>query len=180
MNLKTKIKLILAIDFLAVLLLSIFIKNFKMALAFLLAVFVIWLFVDKKDINERLYENLLAISIGFIEGILIFLGIVYSRTFLDITTGISALILLIIMGVLFPKYKLIFDVFDEFVENLKQKSGFLTLISIFGLLLTVYVFLLILPSKEFCIKAVDFIRTMILVISANMFIIEFYTFKKFV
>jgi hypothetical protein len=84
------------------------------------------------------------------------------------------------MGVLFPKYKLIFDVFDEFVENLKQKSGFLTLISIFGLLLTVYVFLLALPSKEFCIKAVDFIRVIILVISANMFIIEFYTFKKFV
>ena len=88
MKLKTKIKLILAIDFLAVLLLSIFIENFKMALAFLVAVFVIWLFIDKKDTNERLYGNLLAISIGFIEGILIFLGIVYSRTFLDITTGI--------------------------------------------------------------------------------------------
>jgi hypothetical protein len=180
MKLKTKIKLILAIDFLAVLLLSIFIENFKMALAFLVAVFVIWLFIDKKDTNERLYGNLLAISIGFIEGILIFLGIVYSRTFLDITTGISALILLIIMGILFPKYKLIFEVFDEFVENLKQKSGFLALISVLGLLITVYVFLLILPSKEFCIKAIDFIRVIILVIAANMFIIEFYTFKKFV
>jgi hypothetical protein len=84
------------------------------------------------------------------------------------------------MGIWFPKYKLIFEVFDEFVENLKQKSGFLALISVLGLLITVYVFLLILPSKEFCIKAIDFIRVIILVIAANMFIIEFYTFKKFV
>ncbi|AIJ05003.1 hypothetical protein JH146_0152 [Methanocaldococcus bathoardescens] len=179
MELKTKIKLILAIDFLAVLLLSIFIKNFKIVLAFLLVIFIIWPFIDKKDINERLYENLLALSIGFIEGILIFLGVICDKAFLDIATGISALILLIIIGVLFPKYKLIFEVFDEFVENLKQKSGFLTLMSVLGLLLTVYVFLLILPLKEFCIEAVDFIRTIILVITANMFIIEFYTFKKF-
>ena len=52
MNLKTKIKFILAFDFLAVLLLSLFIKNFKMALALLLAVVVIWLFIDKKDIRK--------------------------------------------------------------------------------------------------------------------------------
>jgi len=108
-----------------------------MALAFLLAVFVIWLFIDKKDINEWLYEYLLAISIGFIEGILIFLGIVYNKIFLDIILGISAIILLIVMLVLFPKYKLIFNVFDEFVEHIKQKSGFLTLVSFFGILIIV-------------------------------------------
>lgn len=118
-------------------------------------------------------------SVGFIEGILIFLGIIYNEVFLDITLGIFAILILIVMGILFPKYKLIFEVFDEFVEHLKQKSGFLTLISIFGMLLTIYVFLLILPSKEFCINAVDIIRTIMLVITANMFIIEFYTFKKF-
>ncbi|AAB98260.1 TPA: hypothetical protein HA335_06085 [Methanocaldococcus jannaschii] len=179
MDLKSNIKLILATDLLAVLILSLFIKNFKMVLAFLLAVFVIWLFIDKNNINERLYENLLAMSVGFIEGILIFLGIIYNEVFLDITLGIFAILILIVMGILFPKYKLIFEVFDEFVEHLKQKSGFLTLISIFGMLLTIYVFLLILPSKEFCINAVDIIRTIMLVITANMFIIEFYTFKKF-
>jgi len=100
-----------------------------MVLAFLLAVFVIWLFIDKNNINERLYENLLAMSVGFIEGILIFLGIIYNEVFLDITLGIFAILILIVMGILFPKYKLIFEVFDEFVEHLKQKSGFLTLIS---------------------------------------------------
>ncbi|EHP85049.1 hypothetical protein [Methanotorris formicicus] len=135
MELKTKIKLILAVDFLAVLFLPLLIKNWKIALSFLLAIFISWLFIDKKDINERLYENLLAISVGYIEGILIFLGIVCNKVFLDIVEGIFAIIILIVILVLFPKYKLIFEVFDEFVENLQQKSGFLTLVSFFGILL---------------------------------------------
>ncbi|CAB3289189.1 membrane protein of unknown function [Methanocaldococcus lauensis] len=107
METKTKIKFILAIDNLVVILLSLLIKNLKLLLSFLLVMFVIWLFINKKDINERLYENFLALSIGFIEGILIFLCIVYNRVFF-IVKGLLILTFLIILLVLFPRYNLLF------------------------------------------------------------------------
>ncbi|XRO77266.1 hypothetical protein ACO3VM_01685 [Methanocaldococcus sp. 10A] len=181
METKTKIKLILAIDILAVILLSLLIKNLKIFLSFLLAVFVIWLFIDKKDINEWLYENFLALSIGLIEGILIFLGIVYNEVFF-IVKGLLILTLLIVLLVLYPKYNLLFEVFDEFVENLKQKSGFLTLVSFFGLLITLEVFLHLFwinTQKDVLFNILNFLTTMGLVITLNLLILQFYTFKKF-
>ncbi|CAB3290198.1 conserved membrane protein of unknown function [Methanocaldococcus lauensis] len=181
METKTKIKFILAIDILVVILLSLLIKNLKMLLSFLFVMFVIWLFIDKKDINERLYENFLALSIGFIEGILIFLCIVYNRVFF-IAKGALILTFLIILLVLFPRYNLLFEIFDEFVENLKQKSGFLTLLSFFGFLISLEVFLHIFwinNHKDILTDIFDFLTTLGLIMTVNLLILQFYTFKKF-
>ncbi|WP_421078502.1 hypothetical protein Mjas_04150 [Methanothermococcus sp. Ax23] len=182
MDIKNKLKLIIAIDILAVGILSLLLNEWRLCLIPLFAIFMIWFLGTGEGKTEKIYKLTVLASIGFIEGCLVVFDVVYNS--MDIHTTIMAVLcILVVLGVLYfskyaPKYPY---VEDEFMEHIAEKSGHFAFISAIILMITVYVFLFILYSNKitYSVNVMNYTVEIMLLTAFNFAMFRNYLFKKY-
>ena len=182
MNIKNKLKLIIAIDILAVGILSLLLNEWRLCLIPLFAIFMIWFLGTGEDKTEKIYKLTVLASVGFIEGCLVIFDVVYN------SMGVHSIIMVIlliltVLGVLYfskyaPKYPV---VEDEFMEHVVEKSGYSAFISASILLITVYVFLFVLYNNKitYGVNVMDYTVELLILSTFNFAMFRNYLFKKY-
>ncbi|UXM84784.1 hypothetical protein [Methanococcus aeolicus] len=149
MDIKNKLKLIIAIDILAAGILSILLNEWGLCLIPLFVALMVWFLVTGENKTEKTYKLTILAGIGFIEGCLVSLDVVYNS--IDIHTTIIVIIaILMFSGGLYgsgyiPKSQV---VEDEFMEHILEKSGYFAFTSTICLMLTIVLFLFILYANN--------------------------------
>ena len=182
MDIKNKLKLIIAIDILAVGILSLLLNEWRLCLIPLFAIFMIWFLGTGEGKTEKIYKFTVLASVGFIEGCLVIFDVVHNST--D-THAIIIAVLCILAGLgvfYFSKYAPRHPVVeDEFIKHVVEKSGYSAFVSATCLMITICVFLLVLHANKmtFSVDVINYTVELSLLITFNFALFRNYLFKKY-
>ncbi len=182
MDIKNKLKLIIAIDILAVGILSLLLNEWRLCLIPLFAIFMIWFLATGENKTKKIYKLTVLASIGFIEGCLVVFDVVHNS--IDIHIPIMGFLCILIgLGVLyFSKYVPKHPIEDEFMEHIAEKSGHFAFVSATCLMITICVFLLILSLSSkttYGVEVREYTIEIMLLIVFNFAMFRNYLFKKY-
>ena len=182
MDIKSKLKLIITIDILAVGILSLLLNEWRLCLILLFAIFMIWFLGTGEDKTEKIYKLTVLASIGFMEGCLVIFDVVHNSMDIHITI-MTIIAISMCLGVFyFSKYVPRDPVVeDEFREHIVVKSGHFAFVSATCLMITICVFLFM-PSNNkitYSVDAMDYTMEIMLLIVSNFAMFRGYLFKKY-